>query len=151
MTTTDAAANPYLEGNFAPVTQELTAEDLPVTGAVPEQLTGRYLRNGPNPVEPVDPATYHWFTGTGMVHGVRLEGGRARWYRNRVVRGDDFGPNTNVVGHAGRTWAIVEAGARPVELTYDLDSIGSSDLDGTLPRGFTAHPKRDPATGDLHA
>ena len=78
MTTTDAAANPYLEGNFAPVTEELTVEDLPVTGAVPEQLTGRYLRNGPNPVEPVDPVTYHWFTGTGMAHGVRLEGGRKR-------------------------------------------------------------------------
>src|SRR5207237_9084199 len=76
------ATNIYLAGNFAPVSEELTAEDLPVTGRIPEELHGRYLRNGPNPVEP-DPAAYHWFTGTGMVHGIRLEGGAARWYRNR--------------------------------------------------------------------
>src|SRR5437764_4417827 len=93
--------NSYLRGNFAPVSDEVTAEDLPVSGRIPDELRGRYLRNGPNPVEP-DPATYHWFTGTGMVHGIRLEGGGARWYRNRFVRGDDtgsFGPNTNVIGH----------------------------------------------------
>ena len=44
------AANPYLEGNFAPVQQEVTATELPVTGELPESLCGRYLRNGPNPV-----------------------------------------------------------------------------------------------------
>ncbi|WP_263053883.1 carotenoid oxygenase family protein, partial [Mycobacterium ulcerans] len=31
-------------------------------------------------------ATYHWFTGDGMVHGVALRDGRASWYRNRWVR-----------------------------------------------------------------
>ena len=30
--------NPYLEGNFAPVLEEVTATDLPVTGQVPEGL-----------------------------------------------------------------------------------------------------------------
>ena len=79
-------ANPYLEGNFAPVLEEVTATDLPVTGQVPEALTGRYLRNGPNPVSPPEPSTYHWFTGDGMVHGIRLRDGRAEWYRNRWVR-----------------------------------------------------------------
>ena len=63
----------------------------------------------------------------------------------------DFAPNTNLIGHAGRTWALVEAGARPYELTYDLDTVGPSDFGGTLPGGYTAHPKRDPATGELHA
>ncbi len=62
----------YLTGNFAPVTEEVTAVDLPVTGTIPESLRGRYLRNGPNPASAVDPATYHWFIGDGMVHGVRL-------------------------------------------------------------------------------
>jgi len=161
--------NIYLEGNFAPVAEELTVEDLPVTGQIPGELRGRYLRNGPNPVEP-DPATYHWFTGTGMVHGIRLEGGRAKWYRNRFVRGDEiaeakgwpklpgprpglggFGANTNVIGHAGRTWALVEAGTAPVELTDELESVCFSDFDGTLPVGYTAHPKRDPESGELHA
>ena len=63
----------------------------------------------------------------------------------------DFASNTNVIGHAGRTFAIVEAGARPYELTYDLDTVGPSDFGGTLPGGYTAHPKRDPASGELHA
>ena len=40
----------------------------------------------PEPGRAADPATYHWFTGDGMVHGVRLRDGRAEWYRNRWVR-----------------------------------------------------------------
>lgn len=78
--------NPYLEGFLAPVRAEVTATDLEVTGRIPDYLDGRYLRNGPNPVAEVNPATYHWFTGDGMVHGVALRDGRASWYRNRWVR-----------------------------------------------------------------
>jgi carotenoid cleavage oxygenase len=163
-------ANPYLQGNFAPVLQEVTATELTVTGQVPEALCGRYLRNGPNPVSAPEPATYHWFTGDGMVHGIRLRDGRAEWYRNRWVRsaevaralgeepppgpvhaGMDFAPNTNVIGHAGRTFAIVEAGARPYELSDELQTIGPCDFGGTLDGGYTAHPKRDPLTGELYA
>jgi carotenoid cleavage dioxygenase len=163
-------SNRYLEGNFAPVREEVTVTELDVTGTVPEYLDGRYLRNGPNPVVAPDPATYHWFIGTGMVHGVRLRGSRAEWYRNRWVRaadvakalgeqprpgpihaGFDFADNTHVIGQAGRTFAIAEAGGRPYELTDELDTIGPSDFDGTLPGGYTAHPHRDPSTGELHA
>lgn len=162
--------NRYLSDNYAPVTEEVTAFDLPVEGAIPEELAGRYLRNGPNPIEPVDPATHHWFVGDGMVHGIRLLDGRAEWYRNRyvgskhvgAVRGtgdiagpnwndSDLGPNTNVGGFAGTTWAMVEAGSCPVELTYDLETVGRNDFFGTLPGGFTAHPKFDPDTGEMHA
>jgi len=161
--------NRYLEGNYAPVSVEVTETALPVTGSLPDWLDGRYLRNGPNPMS-ADPATYHWFTGDGMVHGLRVRGGQAEWYRNRWVRnetvaaalgekwpggpvhgGFDFAANTNVIGHAGRTFAIVEAGSRPYELTDELDTIGVCDFDGTLPGGYTAHPKRDPRTGELHA
>lgn len=77
--------NRYLAGNFAPVEQELTAFDLPVTGEIPAELEGRWLRNGPNPDSPVDAKLHHWFLGKGMVHGVRLRGGKAEWYRNRYV------------------------------------------------------------------
>lgn len=165
-----STANPYLEGNFAPVAEETTLTELAVTGHLPEHLDGRYLRIGPNPIGTVDPASYHWFLGDGMVHGVRLRDGRAEWYRNRWVRsagvaralgedrkkgptggGFDFAANTNVIGHAGRTLAIVEAGATPYELTDELDTVGPSDFDGTLDAAYTAHPKRDPDTGELHA
>jgi carotenoid cleavage dioxygenase len=163
-------SNPYLEGNFGPVDDEVTLTDLRVTGTIPDELTGRYLRNGPNPVTPPDPDAYHWFIGDGMVHGLRLDAGRAAWYRNRWVRSGtvaaalgeerpagpvhndmDFAPNTNVIGHHGTTLAIVEAGALPYELGYELDTIGSTDLAGGLDAGYTAHPKVDPATGELHA
>lgn len=162
--------NPYLEGNYGPVSEEITAFDLPVIGELPVDLTGRYLRNGPNPAGPVDPATHHWFIGDGMVHGIRLREGRAEWYRNRWVgspsvarqlgRDDIAGPNwnssplganTNVGGFAGRTWAMIEAGGCPVELTYELGSIARNDFSGTLPGAFTAHPKVDPGSGEMHA
>src|SRR5918995_2474770 len=85
----DTVENHYVSGNFAPVREEIVAYDLAVTGSLPAELSGRYLRNGPNPIGPVDLRTHHWFVGTGMVHGVRLRGGRAEWYRNRYVRGDE--------------------------------------------------------------
>jgi carotenoid cleavage dioxygenase len=144
--------NPYLAGNLAPVEEELTAFDLPVVGAVPAELEGRWLRNGPNPIGEIDTARHHWFMGAGMVHGVRLRDGQAEWYRNRFVApGGPGGPNTNVGGFAGTTWAMVEAGSPPVELGYELDPLGENRFDGTLEGPFTAHPKYDPATGELHA
>jgi len=39
----------------------------------------------------------------------------------------------------------------PYELTDELDTLGACDFDGTLPGGYTAHPHRDPDTGELHA
>ncbi|MET0324722.1 MAG: carotenoid oxygenase family protein [Ilumatobacteraceae bacterium] len=161
--------NRWTTGLNAPVTEEVTAVDLVVVGQLPVELDGRYLRNGPNPVGTVDPATYHWFTGDGMVHGIRLRDGRAEWYRNRWVRSDAVADalgephrpgeihggmdtaNTNVVDIGGRTLAVVEAGARPFELSFELDTIARTDLGGTLPHGYTAHPKVDPVTGDVHA
>jgi carotenoid cleavage dioxygenase len=162
--------NKYLEGNFAPVREEVTITELPVTGSVPDHLEGRYIRTGPNPITDPDPATYHWFLGTGMVHGVRLRDSRAEWYRNRYVRSaavaeilgeparpgpvplaDDFAANTNVIEQAGRTFVVVEGGANPYELTYDLGTVGRSNFDGTLEGPYSPHPLRDLATGELHA
>ncbi|MBY0440877.1 MAG: carotenoid oxygenase family protein [Mycobacteriaceae bacterium] len=167
-----AGLNPYLEGFLAPVSAEVTATDLKVTGHIPDYLVGRYLRNGPNPVAEVDPAIYHWFSGDGMIHGVALGDGRARWYRNRWVASAavcsavgkpvparlnpragmlSLGANTNVVSHAGRTLALVEGGVANYELTDELDTVGTCDFAGTLSGGYTAHPHRDPNTGELHA
>jgi carotenoid cleavage dioxygenase len=165
-----ATRNTYLEGNFGPVRKEITVTELPITGIVPDNLEGRYVRTGPNPIMDPDPATYHWFLGTGMVHGVKLHDGRAEWYRNRYVRsaevaailgepsrpgpvhaGIDFAVNTNVIEHAGRSFVLVEGGPNPYELTYDLDTVGPSNFDGSLEGGYTPHPLRDPTSGELHA
>jgi len=154
----------YMEGNFAPVRDEATAYDLPVEGAIPPALEGRYLRNGPNPAAG-DPG--HWFFGEGMLHGVELRGGRATWYRNRYVRTESFEAgrrivgdngmldletdlaNTHVIAHGGRILALVENRA-PTEVTPELDTVGPFDFGGRLTTAMTAHPKRCPVTGELH-
>lgn len=166
--------NRYLQGSCAPVHEELTVADLDVTGRVPAHLDGRYLRIGPNPLG--DPGEgHHWFLGEGMVHGVRIADGQAKWYRNRYVRSGgvarqlgepsrsegwdsvDFAPNTHVLEHAGKTLALVEGGSSPYVLTEELDTVGPTDFDGTLqmmgtlPAGYSAHPHQDPDTGELHA
>ncbi|KUH95979.1 carotenoid oxygenase family protein [Mycobacterium sp. IS-1556] len=153
----------FRRDNYAPVADELTEYDLPVHGAIPAELDGWYLRNGPNPRQ----ATVHWFTGDGMIHGVRIEGGRAKWYRNRWVRTDSFisefplynadgtrnlrasVANTHVVNHAGRTLALVES-SLPYEITNDLETLGAYDFGGKLVDSMTAHPKICPTTGELH-
>ncbi|MFF2776014.1 carotenoid oxygenase family protein [Streptomyces sp. NPDC058052] len=163
--------NRYLLGNFAPVTEEVTAYDLPVTGRIPAHLDGRYLRNGPNPLGIEDPAAHIWTLGAGMVHGVRIRDGRAEWYRNRWVRSgavadrlgeprrgtpvderSDISPNVQVAAVDGRTYALIEGGILPYELTYELDTVGPCAL-GATPEGYSAnaHSLFDPRRGELHS
>jgi carotenoid cleavage dioxygenase len=152
----------WLRGNFAPVFEETTATDLPVTGEIPTDLDGHYLRNGANPASG---ESLHWFLGNGMIHGVELRDGRALSYRNRYMRTPLFEEgdadalealgdldrslaNTHVIEHAGRILAL-EEGHHPFELTRDLESVGSWDFDGRLETAMTAHPKICPETGEL--
>jgi carotenoid cleavage dioxygenase-like enzyme len=153
----------FRTGNYAPVHDELTAFDLPVQGSVPAELNGWYLRNGPNPRS----GAGHWCVGDGMVHGVRLENGRAAWYRNRWVRTESFErpfpnynddgtrnlhssiANTHVVRHAGKTLALMEF-SLPYEISNDLETLGAYDFGGKLMDSMTAHPKICPATGEMH-
>ena len=79
-----ATASPFLQGNFAPVREEVTADGLTVVGELPPELDGMFVRNGPNPQFPPI-KHYHLFEGDGMLHGVRIREGRAS-YRNRYVR-----------------------------------------------------------------
>ncbi|RPG30631.1 MAG: hypothetical protein CBC52_004015, partial [Gammaproteobacteria bacterium TMED92] len=39
----------FLRGNWAPTQQQHTSTDLKVTGSIPPQLNGVYVRTGPNP------------------------------------------------------------------------------------------------------
>ncbi len=154
----------FMRGNFAPVADEIDAFDLTVEGAIPEALDGVYLRNGANPAKGVP---VHWFAGDGMLHGLRLRDGKALWYRNRWVRTkalagaktmrDDFSmdrsvgvANTHVVPHAGRIYALVES-SFPHVVTPELETVGPHDFGGRLDYSFTAHPKVDPETGEMHA
>lgn len=57
-------------------------------------------------------------------------------------------PFINVLRHDGRYLAFDEA-APPYELTADLDTVGGCDFGGAIPRGTCAHPRIDPATGEM--
>ena len=151
------------------MTEEVTAFDLPVTGQVPADLNGRYLRNGPNPMGLEDPG-YHWFIGDGMVHGVRLRDGRAEWYRNRWVRSQAVAKARGETWPAARctrgwisrptrtssptpaaSWPRWSPGRCPTSSPLSWTPWGPCDFGGTLPGGFAAHTKADPGTGELHA
>lgn len=152
----------YLEGNFAPIYEESTADTLKVIGAIPPELNGRLLRNGPNPQTGW---SGHWFFGNGMIHGVEFEKGKANWYRNRYIRTplfsdpggdpiaalmelDKSSANTHVIHHAGKILALEEAHL-PWELSTALDTVGVYDFGGKLTTPMTAHPKVCPATGEM--
>ncbi len=171
------ALNPYLNGLYAPVREEISCSDLPVVGEIPKDLQGAYFRNGPNPMSP-PVGMHHWFDGDGMLHGVWFDNGRAR-YANRYVRTADFEAeiegadampgifstsrvvdgrrtvykdtaNTDVVVHNGRLLALWYVSGQPVAVDLQtLETIGVEDFGGKLPRNVSAHSKVDPNTGEF--
>ncbi len=153
----------FTRGVYAPVPSGRVLTDLPVQGTLPPELDGLLIRNGPNP----SPSSLRgggddlssWFSGDGMLHGIRISDGRAQWYRNQYVKtamldnpgGDvvnDSPANTHVIEHNGSILALCEGGW-PYQVTPELDTIGMTSFDGKLQGPMTAHPKTDPATGEL--
>jgi carotenoid cleavage dioxygenase len=166
--------NPFLQGNFGPWRMEGEAPDLEIVGELPRELNGTFYRNGPNPAFEPD-GKYHWFDGDGMIHAITLRDGRAS-YRNRWVRSRGLAEeraagratyrgllemqptevprfkntaNTNIVWHAGKLLALMEA-ALPTQLAAcTLETLGEYDFGGRLVGPMTAHPKTDPETGEM--
>jgi len=156
---------------------ECDIDDVIVRGEIPRDLDITYYRNGPDPQFPPR-GDHHWFAGDGMLHMFRIQDGRVR-YRNRWARTgkwkaerregrsliDPFNPmatdpagadaepdglaNTNVVWHGGRLLAL-EEGHAPFEIDPEtLESVGAWRFDDRLDGPMTAHPKIDPATGEM--
>ncbi|MFN6564071.1 MAG: carotenoid oxygenase family protein [Nostoc sp. ChiSLP01] len=173
---TTIAVNPYLDRNFAPIRKEITADKLSVIGELPADLSGMFVRNGPNPQWPPI-GEYHWFDGDGMLHGIEISNGVAT-YRNRYIqtRGwkiekevgkaiwtglleppqmdNPYGPskntaNTALAWHAGQMLALNEGGRPHAIQLPELETIGEYTYDGKLVSTFTAHPKVDPVTGEM--
>ena len=173
--------SPMLRGNFGPIEDELDVAELEVTGAIPPEISGLYLRNGPNPMfEPL--GQYHWFDGDGMLHGINIENGKAsyrnRWIRSRGLEAEESagraifgGMNTlnltdsSLAAEAGgmkntaNTNVIRHAGkilclmegAAPTVVTPDLETVGEENFGGKLQGSLSAHPHYDPRTGELLA
>ncbi len=150
----------HLKGNWAPVPDELDLMALQVKGEIPRELNGTYVRAGMNPKSGW---SQHWFFGTGMLHGVTLEDGKAS-YRNRFVRTPYYDSdlnmmsgmrdlaaspaNTNIVRHAGK-WLALEETHLPWIVNSRLDTVGAYDFGGKLKGPMTAHPRICPLTGEM--
>ena len=96
--------HPYRTGAWKPNDTEYDATDLDVvSGEIPKDLEGIYLRNTENPVLPAI-GRYHPFDGDGMVHAIHAF--RKRQSRlskslraHRGARGGDRGWRAAVGGH----------------------------------------------------
>ncbi|MEL6371250.1 MAG: carotenoid oxygenase family protein [Pseudomonadota bacterium] len=170
-------ANPYVQGLYRPVSEEVESRDLVVHGEVPRDLNGAYFRNGPNPrVEPK--GMHHWFDGDGMLHGIWFDDGNVR-YANRYIQSQDFKAeaagqlirpgifeqaavhqerrtvykdtgNTDVVYHGGQLLALWYVSGQPVAVDpHTLQTIKTETFGGKLPNNVSAHSKVDPRTGEL--
>jgi carotenoid cleavage dioxygenase len=176
VTEIEREVSPYLQGNYAPIREETTADNLKIIGELPAGMDGMYVRTGPNPqFDPV--GKYHWFDGDGMLHGVRVKDGKAS-YRNRYVvskgyleekaegkaifygimemeknlaqgRGYKNQGNTALVWHDGQLLTLME-GAEPHAVGLPgLTTLGTYSYCGKLLSSFTAHPKVDDKTGEM--
>ena len=158
-----SSAEPFLSGNFAPVSDEAIIVGLAVDGVLPAALNGTFLRHGPNPIG-TPPPDYVPADGDGMVHAVTLRAGRAVVYKNRWVRTaaaaaklgvePPSGPpqptqdrsNHSLVAIGGRALSFGDE-SLPYDLTVDLDTIARTDLGGTIQAGVAPHAKVDPVGG----
>lgn len=151
-----------------------------IEGEIPKALRGTLYRNGPSqrilPKRGYE--ALHLFDGDGLVHALELDDGHLR-YHGRFVRNESylaeqaagvvnqmlFGvaadqqtdkialrrqPNTNVVFHHGKLYALVE-NAPPFELDpHSLDAVGYDTFGGRmLGMSTSAHPKIDGKTGEM--
>lgn len=168
-------------GYAAPARIEGDVFDCEVDGVIPAELEGTYYRNSADPQYPPRLGKDIFLNGDGMIHMVRIAGGHAdlktryvrtpKFLAERAVRrgligayrnpftddpayaGQDRGTaNTSVWWNAGRLFALKED-SRPTELDPEtLETLGAHDFAGALrAKTFTAHPKIDPATGEVVA
>lgn len=151
----------WQQGNYRPVSEEVTVTELKVEGSIPPELNGLYVRNGTNSSTGV---AEHFFGGDGMIHGVRLENGVAKWYRNRYVdtplyrkeagsfsmpKPENTTSAVSLLYHGGELMSLGEFGYPYLIDPNDLSTKGTHNYDGQLTGNMTAHPRIDPDTGEL--
>ena len=117
----DLSAFPYLQGNYAPVTEErdLDEAQLRVEGTVPARLLGAYMRDGANVAYQPNHYVYP-LDGDGMVHAVYFKGGHVQ-YKNRWVQTSHLKTerkfNRTIYGSVGKLLPVpqevIDAGGEP--------------------------------------
>ena len=180
MTDRTTTANEGFAAVSRPNPVEADAPVTRIEGEIPRELAGTLYRNGPNQhIAPeAGVRALHFFDGDALVQAIRFEDGQAHhlgryaqtesYLRNaaenayvvgglsvkpdRVVEPPVPGhsPNTNIVPHGGRLFAMAE-NMPPFEMDPEtLESRGLWDYDGKmLGVSTTAHPKIDGKTGQM--
>lgn len=92
--------HPYRTGPWQPNMLEYDVTEPKVSGEIPADLKGVYIRNTENPVHEAL-GRYHPFDGDGMLHSISFDNGRCE-YRNRFIRTDGLAAE-NEAGNA--LWA----------------------------------------------
>ena len=171
--------NRFLEGSYGPVDEERVVEfdQMKVIGDVPADLTGIYVRNGPNQrYEPV--SKYHRYDGDGMLHALQFTNGTAT-YRNKWIRtgsareeeiagkgiyhgmlgnGRQLHPdmpvkdtsNTDVVFHNGKIVTMWYLSGDPYLVDpITLDTIGEFTFNDQRTTKVSAHGKTDESTDEF--
>ncbi|KAK0648093.1 putative lignostilbene dioxygenase [Cercophora newfieldiana] len=168
---------PQFQGFMKPSGVEGDVFNLEIQGKIPDDIDGTFYRVMPDPQFPPFIDNDPWFNGDGNISAFRLKNGRASFkqryvrtekftrereaqrallgkYRNKYTDTVEFKirttANTNVVHFNGKLLALKED-APPYALDpTTLETLGLYDFDGQLPSlTFTAHPKFDPATGEM--
>uniref|UniRef100_A0A6V7QYH2 Carotenoid cleavage dioxygenase 4, chloroplastic n=1 Tax=Ananas comosus var. bracteatus TaxID=296719 RepID=A0A6V7QYH2_ANACO len=127
--------------------------------AAPATLCSRYVRTYKYLLErdaggPVLPNVFSGFHGAaGLARGAVAA---ARVLTGQMNPAEGWGlANTSLAFFGGRLYALGESdlpyAVRVDPATGDVGTLGRCDFEGGVSMGMTAHPKRDPATGELFA
>lgn len=164
---------------YTPARFEGEVFDLEIDGKVPEEIDGTFFQVAPDPQYPPMLGEDMFFNGDGAISAFQFKNGHVDFkrryvmterlkaqraaraslhgvYRNQYTNDpsvfdlNNSTANTNVVVHAGKLLALKEDSAPYALDPITMETIGLWDFDGQLTSAtFTAHPKIDPATGDL--
>ncbi|MEZ5144238.1 MAG: carotenoid oxygenase family protein [Acidimicrobiales bacterium] len=172
-------APPFLQACWRRSSTSATTATWRSPASCPPGLQGMFVRNGPNPqftpgpkYHPFDGdgmvhAVYledgavryrnRWVDSKGLelerARGEAIYGGLGEFTKldpDVIAQGGMIKnvANTHTVRHAGKILALLEA-CPPTQLSRELETLGEWDFDGKLQGPFTAHPKIDPATGEM--
>ncbi len=136
---------------------EMAASNLEILGRIPESLSGRLIRNGPEPLG--DAHSHDGLPGSSnaMLHQISIAGGRADYQSRRISStsafGEDLeafggiqtprgGPNSGLVLHGGHVRAL-GALSNPVVVNASLEVESIDDLAGSMPFGIGTHAHVD--------
>ncbi|KAJ5317838.1 Carotenoid oxygenase [Penicillium antarcticum] len=169
--------HPQFSDFMKPCRFEGEVQNLEVHGNLPNDIDGTFYRVMPDPQLPPFIDNDPWFNGDGNVSAFRIkdgsvsfqqryvrtekfvrerEAGRALLgkYRNKFTDAVEFAvrstANTNIVSFNSQLLALKEDSPPYAMDPETLETKGLYTFEGQLPSlTFTAHPKTDPATGEL--